>query len=125
MCNVFAQMDALAFGKNKIELEEELCPSDLLPYKTFDGNRPSLLLLFDELTPRNIGYLMSIYEHRTAVIGFYLGINSFDQWGVELGKQLATKIKHKMEGNDVVLNNSTENMLKFYFDHRNKQSSEP
>ena len=68
---------------------------------------------------------MSIYEHRTAVIGFYLGINSFDQWGVELGKQLATKIKHKMEGNDVVLNNSTENMLKFYFDHRNKQSSEP
>jgi len=118
MCNIFAQMDALAFGKNKHELEEELCPSELLPHKTFGGNRPSSLLLFDELSPRNIGFLMSIYEHRTAVIGFYLDINSFDQWGVELGKQLATKIKHKMEGNDVILNNSTDNMLKFYFDNR-------
>jgi glucose-6-phosphate isomerase len=118
MCNVFAQMDALAFGKNRDELLKESCPDELIPHKTFDGNRPSSLLLFEELTPWAIGFLMALYEHRTAVIGFYLHINSFDQWGVELGKQLAKQIKSKMEGENIILNDSTENMMEFYLKER-------
>ena len=117
MCNVFAQMDALAFGKTKETLLSESCPTELLHHKTFEGNRPSLLLLFKELTPWSIGFLTAIYEHRTAVIGFYLDINSFDQWGVELGKHLANQIKLKMEGNNIALNDSTTNMLNFYFEN--------
>ena len=76
-----------------------------------------MLLLFKELTPWSIGFLTAIYEHRTAVIGFYLDINSFDQWGVELGKHLANQIKLKMEGNNIALNDSTTNMLNFYFEN--------
>jgi len=97
MANFFAQPDALAYGKTREELEAEGCPEELVPHRTFKGNRPSLSLLFPELSAYSTGQLIALYEHRTAVQGFIWGINSFDQWGVELGKQLATDIRYKME----------------------------
>ena len=114
MCNLFAQADALAFGKSRDELERESCLEELIPHKIFEGNRPSVTLLFKELEPWSIGFLLAIYEHRVAVQGFYLDINSFDQWGVELGKILATQIRNRLEGKNVILNKSTSNILDFY-----------
>jgi glucose-6-phosphate isomerase len=96
MCNFFAQADALAVGKTAVELRAEGCPDSLIPHKTFTGNRPSLSLLLPSLDAFTTGQLLSIYEHRIAVQGFVWGINSFDQWGVELGKVLAGKVRAKM-----------------------------
>ncbi|XP_024528402.1 glucose-6-phosphate isomerase, cytosolic [Selaginella moellendorffii] len=96
MCNFFAQADALAYGKTPDELRAEGVPDSLVPHKTFTGNRPSLSLLLPNLTPYTIGQLLAIYEHRIAVQGFIWGINSFDQWGVELGKSLAGKVRNQM-----------------------------
>lgn len=86
MCNFFAQPDALAMGKRVEELVAEGVPAALHPHKEFPGNRPSLSLLFPKLNARTCGQLLALYEHRVAVQGFIWGINSFDQWGVELGK---------------------------------------
>lgn len=86
MSNFFAQPDALACGKTIEELTAEGVPAHLLAHKEFPGNRPSLSLLFPELNARSCGQLLALYEHRVAVQGFIWGINSFDQWGVELGK---------------------------------------
>lgn len=96
MCNFFAQADALACGKTPEELRESGVPEALIPHKTFSGNRPSLSLLLKDLSPFRIGQLLSIYEARVAVEGFIWGINSFDQWGVELGKVLATKVRETL-----------------------------
>eukprot|EP00604_Paraphysomonas_vestita_P003166 CAMPEP_0174821094 /NCGR_PEP_ID=MMETSP1107-20130205/5382_1 /TAXON_ID=36770 /ORGANISM="Paraphysomonas vestita, Strain GFlagA" /LENGTH=496 /DNA_ID=CAMNT_0016037769 /DNA_START=242 /DNA_END=1728 /DNA_ORIENTATION=+ len=93
MSNFFAQPDALAYGKTIDELIAEGVPAHLLPHKEFPGNRPSLSLLFPELNARSCGQLLALYEHRVAVQGFIWGINSFDQWGVELGKVLATRVR--------------------------------
>ena len=93
MCNFFAQPDALAYGKGPEELAAEGCPADLIPHKTFTGNRPSLSLLLPELSAFTVGQLLACYEHRIATQGFVWGINSFDQWGVELGKVLATRVR--------------------------------
>lgn len=93
MSNFFAQPDALAVGKTIAELEAEGCPRSLQPHKVFPGNKPSLSILFSELNAFTCGQLLSLYEHRTAVQGFVWGINSFDQWGVELGKVLASKVR--------------------------------
>ncbi|CAO2827330.1 unnamed protein product [Amaranthus hypochondriacus] len=93
MSNFFAQPDALAYGKTQEELQRENVSPHLVPHKTFTGNRPSLSLLLPSLTAYNVGQLLSIYEHRIAVEGFVWGINSFDQWGVELGKSLATQVR--------------------------------
>jgi len=93
MSNFFAQPDALAIGKTAEQLKAEDCPENLIPHKTFTGDRPSTSYLFDELTPFNLGRLIAIYEHRTAVEGFIWEINSFDQYGVELGKKLAQKVR--------------------------------
>ena len=98
MANFFAQPDALANGKTADELREEGCPEDLIPHRTFKGNRPSTSLLLPKLTAYATGQLLAIYEHRTAVQGFIWDINSFDQYGVELGKKLAIKVRdHLME----------------------------
>eukprot|EP00873_Tetraselmis_striata_P037334 jgi/Tetstr1/457598/TSEL_044166.t1 len=94
MCNFFAQPDALALGKTAEQLAEEGVAPALIPHKTFSGDRPSLSLLLPELSAFTIGQLLAIYEHRIAVQGFLWGINSFDQWGVELGKVLATKVRN-------------------------------
>lgn len=96
MSNFFAQPDALAYGKTPDELRSEKVPDHLIPHKTFSGNRPSLSLLLPSLNAYNIGQLLAIYEHRIAVEGFIWGINSFDQWGVELGKSLATRVRKQL-----------------------------
>ncbi|XP_021768363.1 glucose-6-phosphate isomerase, cytosolic-like isoform X1 [Chenopodium quinoa] len=96
MSNFFAQPDALAYGKTQEELQKENVSPHLVPHKTFTGNRPSLSLLLPSLTAYNVGQLLAIYEHRIAVEGFVWGINSFDQWGVELGKSLATQVRKQL-----------------------------
>lgn len=94
MANFFAQADALALGKQERELRSQGVPESLIAHKTFPGNRPSLSILLSELTPYTLGQLLALYEHRVAVSGFVWEINSFDQWGVELGKVLAKKVVH-------------------------------
>ncbi|XP_009364475.2 glucose-6-phosphate isomerase, cytosolic 2B [Pyrus x bretschneideri] len=96
MSNFFAQPDALAYGKHPEQLKKENVPEHLITHKTFTGNRPSLSLLLPSLNAYNIGQLLAIYEHRIAVEGFVWGINSFDQWGVELGKSLASQVRKQL-----------------------------
>jgi len=98
MCNFFAQADALAVGKTAVELRAEGCPDSLIPHKVFTGNRPSLSLLLPELNAYTTGQLLALYEQRIAVQGFVWGVNSFDQWGVELGKVLAQRIIPELSG---------------------------
>eukprot|EP00921_Rhytidocystis_pertsovi_P007530 GHVQ01012504.1.p1 GENE.GHVQ01012504.1~~GHVQ01012504.1.p1 ORF type:complete len:135 (-),score=15.71 GHVQ01012504.1:256-660(-) len=93
MSNFFAQPDALALGKTEEELAAEGVDKNLIPHKVFKGDRPSIMLLLPECTPFYVGCLLSLYEHRTAVEGFIWGLNSFDQWGVELGKVLAKQVR--------------------------------
>mmetsp|Transcript_81654 Transcript_81654/g.141967 ORF Transcript_81654/g.141967 Transcript_81654/m.141967 type:complete len:546 (+) Transcript_81654:93-1730(+) len=93
MSNFFAQPDALALGKTAEQLKAEGVKDELIPHKTFPGDRPSLSLLFPVCTPYWLGQLLALYEHRTAVQGWCWGINSFDQWGVELGKALAKDVR--------------------------------
>lgn len=96
MANFFAQPDALAYGKTVEEVRAEGVPEELLVHRTFEGNRPSLSLLTPKLTVYATGQLLALYEHRTAVQGFIWDINSFDQWGVELGKKLAGDVKEHL-----------------------------
>ncbi|PPD80550.1 hypothetical protein GOBAR_DD22520 [Gossypium barbadense] len=96
MSNFFAQPDALAYGKTAEQLLKENVSQHLIPHKTFSGNRPSLSLLLPSLNAYNIGQLLASYEHRVTVEGFVWGINSFDQWGVELGKSLATQVRKQL-----------------------------
>ncbi|KAL6779793.1 PGI1B [Auxenochlorella protothecoides x Auxenochlorella symbiontica] len=96
MCNFFAQADALAMGKESVALRAEGLPQSIIPHKTFSGNRPSTSLLLPDMTPFTVGQLLSLYENRVAVQGFIWDINAFDQWGVELGKVLASKVRTKM-----------------------------
>jgi glucose-6-phosphate isomerase len=96
MANFFAQPDALATGKTAEELRTEGTNEDDIPHKTFPGNRPSNVLLLDKLTPFTAGQLLALYEHRTAVQGFVWDVNSFDQFGVELGKTMAGTIRNEI-----------------------------
>jgi glucose-6-phosphate isomerase len=89
MANLFAQGEALAFGKSADQVRAEGTPETLVPHRVFDGNRPSSTILADRLTPHSLGALVALYEHSVFVQGTIWGIDSFDQWGVELGKQLA------------------------------------
>merc|ERR1711988_357793 len=93
MSNFFAQPDALALGKTEEQLRAEGVPENLIAHKTFPGDRPSLSLLLPVCDARNLGQLLALYEHRTAVQGWLWDINSFDQWGVELGKVLAKEVR--------------------------------
>src|SRR6476469_9674276 len=90
--NVFAQTEALAFGKTAEQVEAEGTDDWLVPHRVFEGNRPSNTMLLDELTPRSLGALVALYEHSVFVQGTVWSVNSFDQWGVELGKVLAKKV---------------------------------
>ena len=92
LANVFAQGEALAFGKTEAEVRAEHTPDWLIPHRLFAGNRPSNTLLLDRLTPAALGKLVALYEHSVFVQGTIWQIDSFDQWGVELGKQLAQRI---------------------------------
>jgi glucose-6-phosphate isomerase len=90
--NVFAQTEALAFGKTRQQVEAEGVPAFQVPHRTFAGNHPTSTIMAPALTPRVLGELVALYEHKVFVQGTIWGINSFDQWGVELGKQLANRI---------------------------------
>jgi len=96
MSNFFAQQDALAMGKTIAELEAEGVPENLQPHKAFPGNRQSLAILMPALTPYTAGQLLALYEHRVFVEGAIWGINSFDQWGVELGKALGKRVREQL-----------------------------
>ncbi len=97
MANVFAQAEALAFGKTADMVRAEGVPESLVPHKTFPGNKPSTTILAKQLTPRALGSLVALYEHSVFTQGCLWGINSFDQWGVELGKVLAKRIVPELE----------------------------
>jgi glucose-6-phosphate isomerase len=94
--NVFAQTEALAFGKTAEQVAAEGTPEWLVPHRVFEGNRPSNTLLLDRLTPRALGSLVALYEHSVFVQGTVWRVNSFDQWGVELGKVLAKKVADEL-----------------------------
>lgn len=125
MSNFFAQPDALACGKTVEQLKSEGVPEKLHHHKLFQGDRPSLSILFTgSLTAKTCGQLLAMYEHRVAVEGWIYGVNSFDQWGVELGKVLAKEIrtvftKNKAgEANDLSsFNSGTGSLLKKYLDN--------
>ena len=109
LANFLAQTEALMWGRTEAEARAQLereghtaaRVESLLPHKVFPGNRPTTSILFDRLTPRTLGSLIALYEHRIFVQGVVWGVNSFDQWGVELGKQLAARIRPELEGGPV------------------------
>jgi glucose-6-phosphate isomerase len=104
LANVFAQTEALAFGKTPEEVKLEGAPDWLVPHRVFEGNRPSTMILLDSLTPAALGKLVALYEHSVFTQGAIWHIDSFDQWGVELGKELAQRIVAELE-------NKTESRL--------------
>ena len=97
LANVCAQAEALAFGKTAAEVQADGVPPALAPHRVFEGNRPSNMILAKRLTPDILGKLVALYEHITFTQGAIWDINSFDQWGVELGKVLAQKIVPELE----------------------------
>ena len=102
MANFFAQTQALAFGKTAEEVRAEGVPEELVPHKTFPGNRPTTTILARELTPSVLGQLIALYEYKVFVQGAVWDIDSFDQWGVELGKVLAKRVEPALtEGAEV------------------------
>ncbi len=117
MANVFAQAEALAFGKTSQEVREEGTPEWLVPHRTFEGNRPSGTILLDQLTPGTLGKLVALYEHSVFTQGAIWNIDSFDQWGVELGKELAAGIIPELEDGAKpghTHDSSTANLIKRY-----------
>src|SRR5690606_12747599 len=96
MANCIAQSEALAFGKTEEEVRAEGTPEELVPHRIFEGNRPSNTIIVPKLTPNTLGQLIALYEHKIFVQGAIWNINSFDQWGVELGKVLAKKIYEEL-----------------------------
>jgi len=133
MSNVFAQTEALMKGKTEEQAYTELKANglneeeikQLLPYKIFPGNRPTSTLLFDTLDPKTLGSIIALYEHKIFVQGVIWNINSFDQWGVELGKQLATSILNELNDDDQIKNHdsSTNGLINHYKDRRNKKTN--
>jgi glucose-6-phosphate isomerase len=115
MANFFAQTEALAFGKTKEALEAEGVPSDLIPHKTFEGNRPTNSIMAEKLTPSVLGQLVALYEHKIFVQGIVWDIYSFDQWGVELGKILAKAILPELESDSPLKHDASTNALIAHF----------
>jgi len=113
MANLFAQTEALAFGKTAEEVAAEGTPAWLVPHRTFEGNRPTNTFLADRLTPEMLGKLVALYEHSVFTQGVIWGIDSFDQWGVELGKLLAQRIIPELEsaGEPQLAHDSSTNAL--------------
>jgi len=117
MANVFAQAEALAFGKTAAEVKAEGTPDWLAPHRAFEGNRPSNTILADRLTPKLLGTLVALYEHSVFTQGVVWNINSFDQWGVELGKALAQRIIPELESPTspkLSHDSSTNNLIRRY-----------
>ncbi len=119
LANVFAQTQALAFGKTEAQVRAEGVPEMLVPHRVFDGNRPSTTILGDVLDPRSLGRLVALYEHSVFTQGAIWGIDSFDQWGVELGKQLAQRISPELDSSGVLkYDSSTNALIAYYREHR-------
>ncbi len=121
MSNVFAQPEALAFGKTAEQVREEGTEEPIVPHRVMEGNRPSNVILAERLDPRTLGSLVALYEHSVFTQGAIWGIDSFDQWGVELGKVLAKKIIPQLqapEEPDLDHDTSTNNLIRRYREHR-------
>ena len=117
LANVFAQAEALAFGKTAAEVKAEGTPDWLVPHRVFEGNRPSNMILAERLTPEVLGNLVALYEHSVFTQGVIWQIDSFDQWGVELGKALAQRIIPELESNTTPTpkhDSSTNNLIRRY-----------
>jgi glucose-6-phosphate isomerase len=117
MANFFAQTEALAFGKSREQVEAEGVAPDLAPHRTFPGNRPTSTILTPELTPAVLGQLTALYEHKVFTQGVIWDVNSFDQWGVELGKVLATRIAAELDpaaSPDLGHDSSTNSLVRRY-----------
>jgi glucose-6-phosphate isomerase len=117
LANVFAQTEALAFGKTREQVKAEGTPDWLVPHRMFEGNRPSNTILLDRLTPASLGKLVALYEHSVFTQGTIWDIDSFDQWGVELGKVLAQRIIPELEGASepkLGHDSSTNNLIRRY-----------
>jgi glucose-6-phosphate isomerase len=117
MANVFAQAEALAFGKTAQQVQAEGTADWLVPHRVFEGNRPSNVILADRLTPEVLGKLVALYEHAVFTQGVIWNIDSFDQWGVELGKVLAQRIIPELESKSepkLSHDTSTNALIRFY-----------
>jgi glucose-6-phosphate isomerase len=130
LANCMAQSQALAFGKTAEEVAHDMNAAGisredvetLLPHRTFPGNRPSTVLLLSALTPRSLGALIALYEHKVMVCGAIWDINSFDQWGVELGKVLARRVQQMMQGEAIAMDASTQGLWNTIQTLKNKTS---
>jgi glucose-6-phosphate isomerase len=122
MANLFAQAEALAFGKDAERVRDEGVPEALIPHRVFEGNRPTTTILLEELTPEALGSLVALYEHVVFTQGVIWDIDSFDQWGVELGKQLAERILPELQGGDEepAHDSSTKSLIRRYRRHRER-----
>jgi glucose-6-phosphate isomerase len=117
LANVFAQTEALAFGKTAEQVKAEGTADWLIPHRVFEGNRPSNTILADKLTPALLGKLVALYEHSVFTQGAIWNIDSFDQWGVELGKVLAQRIIPELESSTPAKlkhDSSTNNLIRRY-----------
>jgi glucose-6-phosphate isomerase len=126
MSNVFAQAEALAFGKASEEVRAEGTPDWLVPHRTFEGNRPSNVILAERLTPETLGKLVALYEHSVFTQGTIWQIDSFDQWGVELGKVLAKRIIPELEAAEepsLSHDSSTNALIRRYRDRKQRPTS--
>ncbi|MCA1691283.1 MAG: glucose-6-phosphate isomerase, partial [Actinobacteria bacterium] len=121
MANLFAQTEALAFGKTRAEVESEGVPADQVPHRIFTGNRPTNTILATKLTPSVLGQLIALYEHKVFTQGAVWQVNSFDQWGVELGKVLANRILPELRSSaepDLAHDSSTNALIRRYRETR-------
>ena len=119
LSNVFAQGEALAFGRTPDDVRAEGTPEWLVPHRVFEGNRPTSTILARRLDPRTLGSLVALYEHSVFTQGTIWGINSFDQWGVELGKVLAKRIIPELQGDsELAHDSSTDELIRRYREHR-------
>jgi glucose-6-phosphate isomerase len=126
LANVFAQAEALAFGKTSQEVEAEKTPAWLVPHRTFEGNRPSNMILLEQLTPEALGKLVALYEHAVFTQGAIWQIDSFDQWGVELGKVLAGRIIPELEAEaepQLAHDSSTNTLIRRYRNFKGSSNS--
>ena len=121
MANLIAQAEALAFGKTARQVADEGVAPELVPHRVFEGNRPTNTILVDELTPESLGKLIALYEHSVFTQGAIWNIDSFDQWGVELGKQLASKVIPELQSPqdpELAHDSSTNTLIRLYRDRR-------
>jgi glucose-6-phosphate isomerase len=117
IANVCAQTEALAFGKTSEQVKAEGTPEWLVPHRVFEGNRPSNTILAEQLTPEALGKLVALYEHSVFTQGVIWNIDSFDQWGVELGKALAQRIIPEIEDKcepKLAHDSSSNNLITYY-----------